>query len=176
MTTTSTIRHYDALYHEAGGVVRALGQRGLRQPVEKTNAADGRVVEQDFVVEPGDMILVWDGDADGSIRDFAFLRLIIIGSGTLNLYWIVDTVDVDGAYTGAQEKACPDSMSCLLPAQWCTPDIETNPTAADVTGVSGGLPVLESDAGTVLGKRKRLYVKNPDTATANVKVRLEVGE
>lgn len=169
----TTLKFTGVLEHIHEGVARVLGLDLRRFPVEKSTTADGRRLPGlELVIEPNAEVKVWDGTLEGAIRDFAVLGFQIVGEGTLDLAFHIDTPVSESnlAASGSNPKYVPQPrLSCLVPRIYDHDRCLLNPTNNTMLGIDGdGKPNVLTSGSTVEGKIYGAWLANRGTTDVRV--------
>lgn len=175
----STIQIFSAIAWTADALSRLIGSVTNPTSATGTNTTTGRCsVTTHTVAATGDsggndLVCVWDGTLTGSIREFTVLSARIIGTGSLDMIWQVDTPTSESnlAASGSAPLCIPGSMSELGVFQCDNNRIKMHATPATTMAVAGsGKPNLYTAAGTALFKRYKLWAWNRSSSAVTVEV------
>ena len=174
----STIYIYNAIAWTQGALSRMVGS--VNTPTIQTgrNTTTGRCSIETFTVAAtgdangADKVLVWDGTAAGSIRDWSVLSIRTIGTGSLELEWKVDTPTSEAnlVASGTNPRVIPDSMSDTAPLMKDNTRVWMNATATTTMDLTSGVPTLFTSAGNALFKRYKLWAWNRSTSAVTIEV------
>jgi hypothetical protein len=160
MAATAGIFH--AIRTIKDGEATFLGTTGLSKVLKETNVTLRKNIFRAFTLVPGESINIWNQLSDPS---FAFFSLRVVeDGGVLQTRMYLDNPISESNLTasGVDPKWIPWlNIRCQSPMILTDFRIANNPTDGDFVGVDGsGLPLIDSDPGTVSGVLYRLRVKN----------------
>jgi len=174
----STIYIYNAIAWTQGNLSRMVGSVNIPTSQTGVNTVTGRSSSDTFTVAAtgdangADKILVWDGTAAGAIRDWSVLSVRVLGTGSLELEWMVDTPTSEAnlVASGSNARILPDSVSNTAALMKDNTRIWMNATQTTTMGLTGGVPTLFTSAGNALFKRYKLWAWNRSSSAVDIEV------
>lgn len=168
---SATLRTYMAMiYTRPDGTLTALGT--LQEPLAEQALAGLEVIGPRRIVVPaGESKVLWDYTQQLA---FGMLVVRIVGDGYLFGAYHTDTCEdlAGGDFnpSGDYPRAREFDLSCEVPFILNTNKVRVNPVVADEYTITGGFPVIFTDAGTVEGRVYKMTAHNGGTEDVTVEI------
>lgn len=174
----SIIYIYNAIAWAQGTLSRMVGSVNTPTTQTGANTTTGRSTDDFYTVAAtgdlagADKVLIWDGTAAGAIRDWSVLSVRVVGTGSLELEWMVDTPTSESnlVASGSNPKIIPDSISETAAMMKDNSRVWMHATPATTMGLTSGVPTLFTSAGNALFKRYKLWAWNRSTSDVTVEI------